>query len=194
MLHLTPVLLGAALAVGNLGAVLGSLVAPRVLRRWPFGRVLVVSATSCSLAVAAMALATPGTALVVLAAGVLVGEFGVCIYDISQISLRQAVTPAELLGRMNATVRFINWGPIPLGAFLGGVLGQTIGLRPTLWVAAAGCLLSAVPLLLSQVRGLPELPTGPAGSVPIEPAVPTGPGLPPGPSVTAPAGMRGEPR
>ncbi len=185
VLQLSPVLLGAALAVGNLGAVLGSLAAPRLLRRWPFGRVMVVSALSCALAVAAMALATPGTAMLLLAAGVLVGEFGVCIYDICQISLRQAVTPPALLGRMNATVRFINWGPIPLGAFLGGVLGQTVGLRPTLWVAAVGCLLSVLPVLLSEVRGLAELPTAPVTGAPDVPA---------GPTLATPAGLAGEPR
>jgi predicted MFS family arabinose efflux permease len=96
-----------------------------------------------------------------LAVGVLIGEFGAGIYDIAQISLRQAATPAPLLGRMNATVRFLNWGPIPLGAFVGGLLGETIGLRPTLWVAAAGSLLPAVPLLLSQVRSLQDLPSAP---------------------------------
>ena len=123
-----------------------------------------------AVAIVLMALANHDSALILLATGVLIGEFGACIYDIAQISLRQAVTPTALLGRMNATVRFLNWGPIPLGAFLGGVLGETIGLRPTLWVAAAGSLLPAVPLLLSQIRGLQRLPGGlvaePASPVP----------------------------
>jgi len=89
---------------------------------------------------------------------VIVGEFGTTIYDIAQISLRQAVTPPELLGRMNATVRFINWGAIPVGAFAGGVLAQLIGLRPVLWIAAAGCLLPTVWLLRSAVSGLRVMP------------------------------------
>jgi MFS family permease len=161
VLHLTPALLGAVLAVGNLGAILGSLAADRVLARWRFGRVMILGSMVSAVAIAMMVLATPGTALVMLAVGVLIGEFGAGIYDIAQISLRQAATPAPLLGRMNATVRFLNWGPIPAGAFVGGLLGETIGLRPTLWVAAAGSLLPAVPLLLSQVRSLQDLPSAP---------------------------------
>jgi len=168
VLHLTPALLGAVLAVGNVGAILGSLVADRVLQRWRFGRVMILTSMISSVAIVLMALANRGTALVLLATGVLIGEFGVCIYDIAQISLRQAATPTALLGRMNATVRFLNWGPIPLGAFIGGLLGETIGLRPTLWVAAIGSLLPSIPLLLSQVRGLRRLP----GGQPEEPAIP----------------------
>lgn len=159
VLHLSPALLGAVLAVGNLGAVFGSLVAHRVLRRWRFGRVMILTSMASAVAITLMALAHRGTALILLATGVLVGEFGACIYDIAQISLRQAGTPAALLGRMNATVRFLNWGPIPVGAFAGGVLGQAIGLRATLWVAAAGSLLPAIPLSLSRIRGLRTLPT-----------------------------------
>jgi hypothetical protein len=67
---------------------------------------------------------------------------------------------------MNATVRFLNWGPIPLGAFVGGLLGSSIGLRPTLCVAAAGSLLPAIPLLLSQIRGLQSLPDGRPAELP----------------------------
>lgn len=160
-LGLTPALLGLVLVFGNVGAILGSLVADRVLARFRFGRIMLAGSVVSALAIALMALATPGTAMVLLAAAVLIGELGVTIYDISQISLRQAATPPDLLGRMNATVRFVNWGPIPIGAFLGGILGETLGLRTTLWIAAAGSLLPALPLLLSRVRTLHRLPTQP---------------------------------
>lgn len=166
-LHLSPALLGAVLAVGNLGAILGSLVADRVLRRWGFGPVLVLASMTCAPALVLMALANRSTALVLLAAGVLIGELGACVYDIAQISVRQSATPTALLGRMNATVRFLNWGPIPLGAFVGGVLGGLIGLRATLWVAAVGSLLPALLLMLSQIPRLDGLPAG-------QPAVPVG--------------------
>jgi MFS family permease len=186
VLHLSPALLGAVLATGNLGAILGSLVADRVLERWQFGRIMVLTSMISAVAIVLIVLANRSTALVMLAVGVLVGEFGVCIYDIAQISLRQAATPLPMLGRMNATVRFLNWGPIPLGAFMGGVLGETIGLRPTLWVAAAGSLLPAIPLLLSPIRGMERLPTG-------DPDVPAGHPVPTqsataGPSVTVATG------
>ena len=53
------------------------------------------------------------------------------VYNVNQVSLRQAITPDRLQGRMNASMRFIVWGTIPLGALLGGGLGEALGLRPT---------------------------------------------------------------
>jgi MFS family permease len=158
-LHMSPILLGVVLLLGNVGAVAGALASTWILAHVRFGTLMVVMPLSAAVGIALIALATPATAVPFVAAGVIVGEFGTTVYDISQLSLRQAVTPADMLGRMNATVRFINWGPIPIGAFIGGVLGQFIGLRPVLWVAAVGCLLPAVPLLLSAVRRLTSMPT-----------------------------------
>jgi hypothetical protein len=68
------------------------------------------------------------------------------------------VCPPDLLGRMNATMRFLVWGTIPLGAFLGGVLGSTIGVRPTLLVAAIGGSLCVLPVFFSPLRRMRELP------------------------------------
>ena len=163
-LHMTPVLLGVVLLLGNVGAVAGSLASTWFLAHVRFGTLMVVMPLSAAVGIACVALATPATAVPLIATGVVIGEFGTTVYDISQLSLRQAVTPADMLGRMNATVRFINWGPIPIGAFVGGVLGQLLGLRPVLWLAAVGCLLPAVPLLLSAVRRLTSLPTEAAPS------------------------------
>jgi Transmembrane secretion effector len=162
-LHMTPVLIGVALLLGNIGAVAGSLASTWFLAHLRFGTLIVIAPLSAAASIALIALATPATAVAFLALGVIVGEFGTTVYDIAQISLRQAVTPSVLLGRMNATVRFMNWGPIPVGAFVGGILGQLIGLRPVLWVAAAGCLLPAVWLLRSA---LPSLSVMPGAEVP----------------------------
>ena len=63
-----------------------------------------------------------------IAAGVL-SSFGLVIWRITQVSLRQAITPDHMLGRVNAVSRFMMWGTIPLGTLLGGALGSTIGLR-----------------------------------------------------------------
>ena len=77
---------------------------------------------------------------------------GVCI------SLIQAITPDRMLGRANASRRFIVWGVIPLGALVGGSLGSSLGLRPTIVVGALGGLLAVVPLVLSPVRSLVRVP------------------------------------
>ena len=63
-----------------------------------------------------------------------------------------------MLGRMNATMRFIVWGTIPIGALVGGVLGGAIGLQATIWVGAIGAFLGFLPVLLSPVRSLQEIP------------------------------------
>lgn len=70
------------------------------------------------------------------------------------ISLIQAITPDRMLGRANASRRFIVWGVIPLGALAGGALAATIGLRETMVVGAVGGVLAVIPILLSPVRSV----------------------------------------
>jgi hypothetical protein len=81
------------------------------------------------------------------------------VYNITQVSFRQGLCPPALLGRMNATMRFLVWGTMPLGALLGGILGSTIGVRHTLLVAAIGGALVVLPVYLSPLRRMRELPT-----------------------------------
>ncbi|MBV9328844.1 MAG: hypothetical protein JO352_34475 [Chloroflexi bacterium] len=76
-----------------------------------------------------------------LVAGQFVTGIGLPVCTITMVSLRQAVTPTDLLGRVSATTRLLAWGAIPLGALLGGALGDSIGLRATLVVSAAGSAL-----------------------------------------------------
>jgi hypothetical protein len=84
--------------------------------------------------------------------------FCVSVNNITQVSFRQGLTPEHLLGRMTATMRFLVWGTAPLGALAGGVLGQTLGPRGALWVAAAAGLLPVLPLLASPLRTMRHLP------------------------------------
>jgi predicted MFS family arabinose efflux permease len=79
---------------------------------------------------------------------------GVPIYNINQLTLRQSITPAGLRGRVNATNRVLVWGTMPVGSLLGGFLGQSIGLQPTIIVGAIGMLLAGTWLAMSQVRSL----------------------------------------
>jgi hypothetical protein len=75
-----------------------------------------------------------------------------------QVSFRQALTPDHLLGRMNATMRFLVWGTMPVGGMLGAVLGDAVGARTTLAIAAGGTMFAFLPVLLSPLRGIRELP------------------------------------
>ena len=78
------------------------------------------------------------------------------IYNIAQVSYRQAITPNRMLGRMNATMRFMVWGTMPLGSLTGGLLGTVLGLRTTLMVAAVGGMLSVLWVILEPVRTLDD--------------------------------------
>jgi predicted MFS family arabinose efflux permease len=64
--------------------------------------------------------------------------FAAVVYNIAQVSYRQLICPPDLLGRMNAAMRWIVWGTLPLGGLFGGVLGGAWGIRPTLWLSVAG--------------------------------------------------------
>jgi len=96
-----------------------------------------------------------------LALGAAIEGGGGVAYNINQVSVRQALCPRRLQGRMNASVRFLVWGTLPLGGFLGGALGSWIGVRSTLWVAAVGQGLAFLWLLPSPVPRMREMPAGP---------------------------------
>ena len=79
-------------------------------------------------------------------------------YNITQVSFRQAICPERMQGRMNSVMRFIVWGVMPIGSLLGGALATWIGLRETMWIGAAIGSFSFVPVLISPVRTLREMP------------------------------------
>ena len=151
--------IGLVFTVGSVGGLLGAVVAERVARRVGQGITIWLSI----LVSAPFALVTPlvqqGWVLWIVAACWAVIGFFVVIYNVTQVSFRQGLCPERLLGRMNATIRFLVWGTMPLGGFIGGVLGSTIGVRATMWVGAIGMALSFLPAFLSPLRTMRELPT-----------------------------------
>ena len=104
------------------------------------GRTIVIAAALGGPPLVLFAL-VPATAPIALKVGLLAlfgffSGFGVVVYNVNQVSLRQAITPTRMQGRMNATMRWFVWGTIPIGALLGGTLGTLIGTRATLLIAA----------------------------------------------------------
>ena len=81
------------------------------------------------------------------------------------MSLRQAITPERMQGRMNATMRFIVWGTIPIGAIVGGAIATAVSIPAAIWIGAIGSFLAVIPLLVTPVRRLRDMPT-PAGDEP----------------------------
>lgn len=150
---------GLLLAGGGIGGVVGALVASRVANRIGQGRTIWVSILVTAPFSVLLPLAGHGWLILLFAIGWFASSFGAVVYNIAQVSFRQAICPDRLLGRMNASVRFMVWGTLPLGALVGGGLGALIGIHPTLWVGAIGDMLSPLPVLLSPLRRLRDLPT-----------------------------------
>ncbi|QAY69872.1 MFS transporter [Xylanimonas protaetiae] len=152
-LGLTDATYGILLATTSVGAVLGSLLATRVAAT--FGRAASLAFGVVTFTVMA---GTPAvtTNPWVVGAVFLVSGLGVMVWNVIAVSLRQQVTPDALLGRTNACYRLLAWGLQPVGAFLGGVIGQAFGLRPVFVVAASLSALTALGLLVVTNRAIAD--------------------------------------
>jgi MFS family permease len=158
-LDLSPEAIGLAFTLSNFGPLLAALSANRIFARLGVGRTIIVSSILGGPMFLVIPFAPHGqAALAWLIAAILVGGFMGVVYNIAQVSLRQAITPERIQGRMNSVMRFIVWGAIPLGSFTGGVLSSVIGLKTTLIVSGVGCSFAFLPVLFSPVRSVREMP------------------------------------
>jgi MFS family permease len=153
-LVLAPAVVGAIFALSGLGFLLGAVMAGRIVRRIGAGRALVLALVLVGFGDLAVPLVGGPLRIVVLVLIAAQACFGVGLaaFKVIAATLRQGSAPDRLQGRMNATVRLLVEGLTPLGSLAGGVLGQGIGLRPTLLIAVGGELLAALWLLCSSVR------------------------------------------
>jgi MFS family permease len=154
----SPGTIGLVLTLGNLGFLTGAVLAPRIAARFGLGPAMIGAAMLGGWPLLAVPLAPAGYAIPLVVAAVAVQGFGVVLFNVTAISLFQAITPDRLLGRMNASRRFVVWGVIPLGQLASGGLAAWIGLRPTLLVGAIGAAVAFLPLALSPVRSLRTVP------------------------------------
>ena len=152
VLRLTPLTLGIVLGIGNIGFLIGAFAAGRIPGRIGVGRTIVLSSLLSGLAMVPIALA-PGSEMAIpfLVVAQLAAGFAQVVYNVNQVSLRQAITPERIQGRMNATMRFIVWGTMPIGTIAGGLLGTFVGLHEAIWIGAIGGLFAFLPPLLSPV-------------------------------------------
>jgi MFS family permease len=158
-LGLSAGVIGLAISLGSFGSLVAALTAMRISRRFGIGPTTIVSAALFGPATLLIAFAPTGNqAIPFLILAQLVFGFTVVVYNIVQVSYRQAICPPRLQGRMNSVMRFMVWGTIPLGGLVGGVLGTTIGLRETIVVGAIGGGLAFLWILLSPQRHLREMP------------------------------------
>lgn len=154
---------GLLLAAGNVGGLAGALVARRVARRIGTARILLLGVLVAGLAGLLMPLtaAGPRAGFFVAGSGIVTGA--ITGTNIVLISFRQTYTPAEMLGRVTASQRFVVYGTAPIGALLAGALGTALGIRPALWVMIAAFALSGTLLLTRPILSRRDLPASPSG-------------------------------
>jgi Na+/melibiose symporter-like transporter len=150
--------LGLALSAGAVGGLLGAATAARFARWVGEGRAIPLAAATLVPFTALTPLAVLGAPVALLVLSMFGFSWSVVVYNVTQVSFRQRLCPPGLLGRMNASVRFIVFGTMPLGGLLGGVLGEWLGVVPALWVAVAGSGLACLPVVLSPLLTMGDLP------------------------------------
>jgi MFS family permease len=153
-LGLSPLLLGFLIASGGVGALLGSLLASRIADRLGIGRLIGGSLVFDGIAGLLLPLSSllPRLAFPLLMINQVMGDFAIALFLIGEVSVRQKITRHAMMGRINATVRFIGSAALPLGFLLGGILGEIIGIRMTFVLAVAGIAGTGTYLLDSPVR------------------------------------------
>lgn len=172
---LSPLKLGIVVGAGSIGGIIGAAFAIRISKNLGLGPTMLFCLGGATL--------FPSVLLIPHGAGlysVLIMSFsffcygiGVLIYNVNTVTLRQVVTPDRLLGRMNASYRLVLFGTAPPGAFIAGVLGQSLGLHMALVIAVIAFPATILWTVSSPVIRLKEMPTGPLEETAGEPQAPT---------------------
>jgi hypothetical protein len=159
-LKLPPAFFGTVMGLASVGFLAGAALSSRLPDSIGIGRTIVASAalTAPSYFLLTLTPENLSLAAVTLFVGWFVAGMSQVIYNGAQISLRQAITPPEMQSRMNATMRFIVWGTIPIGAVMGGALATLLPVRAALILAALASFVSVVPVLASPLRSLRDIP------------------------------------
>ena len=150
--------IGLVLSVMASGGFTGALLARRLIARIGRGPAIWLAPLCTAPAAALLPATAAGAPRWLAVAGLALLSFGGVVRLIAQAGLQQRVTPDRLLGRMSATVRFVQWGSMPVAALLGGTLGGLFGPSAVLWIGAAGMTAAFLPALLSPLRTTYRLP------------------------------------
>ncbi len=174
----TAAVVGTIFLIGGLGAFGGIALSSRLTRLFGVGPVIIAGMILGGLGTIPYALANSSLSAPIFSAtgipvlgsfrldlnalilmmGGFVTSIGVVVYNINQVSLRQAIVPKSVQGRMNASMRWIVWGTIPAGAIAGGVLAEVFGLKEAIVIGVIGGIFSFLWVFLSPVRSLKRVP------------------------------------
>jgi MFS family permease len=159
-LGLGPEIFGIATAVGAIGGIVGAIVAARLSALVGEGTIIPVAALLGVVGLIPIVLMPllPAAAVPLLMLGQALSAIAVLVYNIAQVSFRQRICPLPLLGRMNASIRFVVWGVMPIAGVLSGVLAAQLGIATTLQIALVGMLLGSGFVVLSPLLRMRRLP------------------------------------
>jgi MFS family permease len=156
--HLSAGGIGLLFSIGSVGGLVGALFSGYLMRTVRQARLIWVSAVIFAPADLLLPLTHHDARLIYAGIALFVSSVGATVYNVAQVSFRQALCPRPLLGRMNATMRFLVWGTQPIGGLIGGWLATAVGLRDALWIAATGALLAPLWVVFSPLRGMRDMP------------------------------------
>jgi MFS family permease len=156
--HLSAGGIGLLFSIGSIGGLVGALCSGYLMRTVGQARLIWVSALIYAPTDLLLPLTHHDARLAFAATALFFASFGSTVYNVAQVSFRQALCPRPLLGRMNATMRFLVWGTQPIGALLGGWLATAVGLRDALWIAAGCAQLAPLWVIFSPLRGMRDIP------------------------------------
>jgi MFS family permease len=182
---LHPAAVGLLLAAGGIGGLLGALAAPRLTRAFGTARTLVLASLGTGLSGLLIPLTGSGLRLTCYVSGSALIAGGIAASNVIAGSFRQEYCPPAMLGRATASMRFLAFGMIPLGALLAGALGTALGVRNALWIVQLIFAASALFLLTPRFRTARQLPP-PARSAQPAPGAARAARQPPGTSASRP--------
>ncbi len=153
--------IGALYMLAGVGFLIASFSCQLLNARFGVGRVMLMGIAATALAWLLMAAITPHEySFLALGGTLFIFDFGAMLFFINYLSLRQSATPDHLLGRVTSTMIFMALSLAPIGSILGGVMGEWLGLRPTIAICGVGCILLVIALAkISPLSAMQELPT-----------------------------------
>jgi len=160
-LRLEPIVIGLIFSSAGVGALVGAVIAQSFAKTMGIGKALISSLLIAGVAACLIPVAVVlpvGPAIVLIIAMYFLDSTMLIVFNINQRSLRSSITPGPLQGRMNASIRVIVMGIVPIGALLGGFLGTMLGTTLTLLVGAIGIVASTIFISFSPLRKLREIP------------------------------------
>ncbi len=157
--------IGVIMSASAIGGIIGALIVRKMTLLVGEGRIIALSALATpilfiGIPLAATLMAAGVNPMIPLIVSGFMMQISNTFFNVSQVSFRQRLCPPHLLGRMNASFRFIVWGGMPIASLLAGVIATHFGMVTMMWVVVVGEILAALPLVLSKFVTMRDLPGG----------------------------------